>query len=274
MGASPVREILISAFDGEAFTSRADRVAVEEPLEIRLGKDPLAVVMRTPGQDMALAAGFLRAEAIIRDADDIGTMRHCTEGNDPDFENVVEVGLAEARAQQAEALVAQRAAERAIVTSTSCGVCGKRSIESLHVDAPPFEARVPVPLAHLPAFAERLSTVQAVFEQTGGLHGAAVFDASGELVVAAEDVGRHNAVDKCVGQLLLREQLPLPNATLMVSGRTSFEIVQKALVAGIQTVAAVSAPSSLAVELAEASQMNLIGFLRGGAFNVYVGDVG
>jgi len=263
------REIGVSAFDGGALARRTDRVATEEPLEIRLGKTALAVVMRTPGDDMELAAGFLFAEGIVREADDIGTMRHCTEGNDPDYQNVVEVGLSSARADAAEALLAARHAERSTVTSTSCGVCGKKSIESLHVDAAPFEAAPSLELERILAAPERLRAAQDVFEQTGGLHGAAILDAQGSLLVAREDVGRHNAVDKCVGHLLMREALPLTGATLVVSGRTSFEIIQKALLARIQTVCAVSAPSSLAVELARASNMALVGFVRGGRANVY-----
>lgn len=269
-----IREVGISALRDGAWSSRPDQVAAEEPLELRLGDEPLAVVMRTPGDDLELAAGFLLAEGIIRDADDLDFIRHCTRGNDAGEENVVTVQLSAARRASAEALLAQRKAERATVTSASCGVCGKRTIESLHTDAPPFGEPPllrPEQLVDLPG---RLRSAQAVFDATGGLHAAAVFDPTGELLVVREDVGRHNAVDKCVGHLLLRERLPVPGAVLMVSGRTSFEIVQKALMARMQTVCAVSAPSSLAVELAESSRMGLVGFLRDGGFNVYAGTCG
>ncbi|MCA9553186.1 MAG: formate dehydrogenase accessory sulfurtransferase FdhD [Myxococcales bacterium] len=270
---APTREIGVQAYADGAFSHRADQVATEEPLEIRLAGEPLAVVMRTPGDDMDLTAGFLAAEGIVRAARDIGTMRYCRQGTDPDLQNVVDVVLSGPRADTAEAALARRRAERATVTSTSCGVCGKRSIEALHCDAPPFEA--PPVLEHdvILALPPRLRQMQAVFQATGGLHAAAVFTAQGELLVAREDVGRHNAVDKCVGHLLLEERAPEPGMVLMVSGRTSFEIIQKALNARIQTVLAVSAPSSLAVELARASRMGLVGFLRGGAFNVYAGEV-
>jgi formate dehydrogenase accessory protein FdhD len=269
---APSRPLGVMAFADGAFSSRADAVATEEPLEIRLAGEPLAVVMRTPGHDLDLTAGFLAAEGIVRAARDLAALRHCHQGTDPELLNVVDVTLAGARAEGAEALMARRRAERATITSTSCGVCGKRSIEALHCDAPPFEAPPRLDPAVILALPARLRAAQVVFHATGGLHAAAVFSAQGDLLVAREDVGRHNAVDKCVGHLLLQERAPEPGMILMVSGRTSFEIVQKALSARIQTVLAVSAPSSLAVELAGASRMGLVGFLRGGAFNVYAGE--
>lgn len=269
MVADRIREIGVSTYLDGALQSRADVVVTEEPLEIRLGDEALAVVMRTPGHDLELAPGFLLAEGIVTEADDIDAMRHCARGADPDYENVVEVRLSPARAASAEGLLAARRAERSTVTTASCGVCGKRTIESLHTDAPPFEAPPKITFDRVLGQPDRLRAAQDIFERTGGLHAAAVFDARGELLVVREDVGRHNAVDKCVGYLMLRELLPLEGATLMVSGRTSFEIVQKALVARIQTVCAVSAPSSLAVELARASNMALLGFVRGASCNVY-----
>ena len=270
MPADRVRDVRVIAVAGEERSTRDDQVATEEPLEIRIGGKPLAVVMRTPGDDMELAAGFLKAETIIRDADDVDTIRHCTSGADEEYENVVDVTLSEVRRGSAEALLAERMAERSTVTSASCGVCGKRTIESLHADAPPFEQRAEVDPGLLTTLPDKLRTAQEVFDKTGGLHAAGVFDTRGNLLVLREDVGRHNAVDKCVGYLLLREMLPV-NGILMVSGRTSFEIVQKALVAGIQVIAAVSAPSSLAIELAETSNITLCGFVRNGALNVYAG---
>ena len=257
--------IRVARPDGTADKTAA--VVTEEPLEIRIDDQPLAVVMRTPGDDIELAAGFLRAEGIIRDADDVATIAHCRETDAS--ENVINVRLTEARRNTAEAMLAARAAERSTVTSASCGVCGKRTIESLHVEAPPFESLATVDPEIIAALPDRLRATQTIFDATGGLHGAGLFTADGALVVAREDVGRHNAVDKVIGATLLRE-MPIPTrSVLMVSGRTSFEIVQKALIARIQTVAAVSAPTSLAIELARASRMTLMGFVRGGAFNVY-----
>lgn len=267
------REIEIRRRFGRGLETGRDRVAVEEPLEIRIDGTPLAVVMRTPGDDLELAAGFLHAEEIVRSADDIETITYCRTPADPSLENVVNVRLSEARRGQAEALLAQRKAERSTVTSASCGVCGKRTIESLIAGAPPFAAPPRLDLGLLRELPARLRSAQAVFDQTGGLHASAIFDPGGALLVAREDVGRHNAVDKCVGHLLLREQLPVRGAILMVSGRSSFEIIQKALLARVQIVAAVSAPSSLAVELARASNMGLVGFVREHSSNVYSGEI-
>jgi FdhD protein len=250
-----------------------DRVVIEEPLEIRIEGAPLLVVMRTPGHDLELAAGLLLSEEIIRDADDIGTIEHCRDATDPELANVVNVKLSEDRRASAEARLAQKKAERATVSSASCGVCGKRTIESLTSGAPPFAAPPAIDLSLIVDLPSKMRPAQELFDVTGGLHAAAIFAPSGELIVLREDVGRHNAVDKCVGHLLLSERLPVPGAILQVSGRASYEIVQKALVARIQTISAVSAPSSLAVELARASNMGLVGFVRGGGANVYSGLV-
>jgi FdhD protein len=269
----PITDVGIAAFEAGALSSRPDRVVTEEPLEIRLAGEALAVVMRTPGHDLELTAGFLLAEQIIVDGDDLGTIRHCQTGDDATEGNVVDVRLTPTRASQAAALLATRKAERSTVTSASCGVCGKMTIESLGASCPAFD-KAPVlnPLSILP-LPDRLRAAQKIFDATGGLHGAGIFDAAGELLVAREDVGRHNAVDKCIGALLLTERLPIKNATLVVSGRTSFEIIQKALIARVQTVVAVSAPSSLAVELAKSSNMALVGFTRGQSLNVYAGEL-
>jgi FdhD protein len=240
---------------GEPIKER-DRVAVEEPLEIRVNGAPLAVVMRTPGHDVDLVAGLLLAEEVVRSTGDLLTIAACDE-------NVVEVQLTGS--------TDTRRAERSLLTSSSCGVCGKRTIESLHASAPAFEHAPEIDPELISLLPDRLREVQELFAETGGLHGAAVFDQKGELVVVREDVGRHNAVDKCLGHLFLRERLPLTSVGLIVSGRVSFEIVQKALVARVPLIAAVSAPSSLAVELARASNMALVGFVRGGGFNVYAG---
>ncbi|MCK6552005.1 formate dehydrogenase accessory sulfurtransferase FdhD [Myxococcota bacterium] len=267
-----IRQFDVTAHGPERRDARSDRVAIEEPLEIRIDGAPLAVVMRTPGDDLELAAGFLFAEEILRSSDDIGTIAHCRSGNDPDLANVVDVRLAAERRGTVEAVLAQRKAERSTVTSASCGVCGKKTIESLQASARPFPEAAVIDAALVATLPARLRAAQEVFDATGGLHASAIFSPTGELLVAREDVGRHNAVDKCVGALLLREQLPLRGPhVLMASGRTSFEIVQKALVARIQSVASVSAPSSLAIELARASNMGLAGFVRDGSLNVYAG---
>ena len=270
---TPTRSVVATVADGHDTESRSCTVVTEEPLEIRIDDRPLAVVMRTPGDDLELAAGFLRAEGIIRDSDDIALIAHCTDGDDPDLRNVVNVRLSEERKADASQRLAALHAERSTVTSASCGVCGKRTIESLHVDAPPFDAPVPVDPKVVTALPDALRANQTVFDATGGLHAAGLFDAQGRRQIVREDVGRHNAVDKVVGALLLREMEVESGAILMVSGRTSFEIVQKALVARIQTIAAVSAPTSLAVELSRASRMTLMGFVRGPTFNVYSGVV-
>jgi FdhD protein len=251
-----------------------DRVVVEEPLEIRLDGVSLAVVMRTPGHDIELAAGLLVAEEILLEPDDVATIAHCREGTDPDLENVVNVRLMPAATARVAARRAREKAERSLVSSASCGVCGKRTIESLHAAAPPFETPPrlePEALARLAALPEAMRTEQPLFDATGGLHATAVYGPDGRCLVLREDVGRHNALDKCVGHLFLREQLPVRGAVLALSGRSSFEMVQKALVARIQTLVAVGAPSSLAVELARASNMGLCGFARDGRLSIYAG---
>jgi FdhD protein len=269
-----IREFGVNALEKDgAHEEKTDRVAAEEPLEIRIDQIPLAVVMRTPGDDIDLSAGFLYAEEIIERADDVGTIAHCASGADPDLENVVNVRLSDGRAAAAEAMLATRKAERATITSASCGVCGKRTIESLHSSAKPFSRPPRIDPEAIRRLPDLLRSAQRVFDETGGLHAAGVFDAKGELRVVREDVGRHNAVDKCIGHLLLREALSIDGAVLFVSGRTSFEIVQKALIARIATVASVSAPSSLAIELARASNMALVGFVREGRLNVYSGEL-
>jgi FdhD protein len=255
---------------GDVRASAVDRTATEEPLEIRLHGRPFAVIMRTPGADRELAAGFLLAEGVIAGADDLGTIEHCrdreliaarpSEGR----ENVVDVTLTDV--SRLDRLLAER---RQVTTGSSCGLCGRRTIESLTVDARSIDAGWAIAGAALSACADRLRLKQAVFEETGGLHAAGLFARSGELVQVAEDVGRHNAVDKVIGRMLMCDALPLSDHALVVSGRSSFEIVQKAFLAGIPIVAAVSAPSSLAVELARDANITLVGFLRGDRFNIY-----
>ena len=241
-----------------------DRVAVEEPLEIRIAARPLGITMRTPGNDEELAAGLLLSEGIIGSIDDIGSIVVCRDESTSELDNVVNVRLVEGVAVDWDRV------KRSLLTTSSCGVCGKASIEALRARTEPlalsgsrFEAAA---ITRLP---EELRAGQIVFEATGGLHAAGLFSRSGELRLLREDVGRHNAVDKVVGAAMVQRMFPLDDAILMVSGRASFEIVQKAAVARIPMVAAVSAPSSLAVDLARDMGITLVGFLRGSGFNVY-----
>jgi len=243
-----------------------DRAATEEPLEVRLHNRPFAVIMRTPGADRELAAGFLLAEGVLKSADDLGTIEYCTDPGADHPENIVNARLANLSPDALDMLLAER---RNVTTNSSCGLCGRLTIESLQSDRPPLTSSWTVGSSAVLELPDRLRRAQAVFEETGGLHAAGLFARDGRLETIAEDVGRHNAVDKVIGRMLMAEQLPLSDHMLFVSGRTSFEIVQKAFIAGIPFVAAVSAPSSLAVELAEECGITLIGFLRGRNFNIY-----
>jgi FdhD protein len=244
---------------------RVDFVTVEEPLEIRLGRETLAVTMRTPGSDFELAAGFLCAEGLVRDPAEILRMEHCKEVASPEEEgNVLLVHTAEP--------VALDRARRLHLTTSSCGLCGKGSIESVLRRFPAVTSEARVDASVLASLPDRLRPGQPTFDQTGGLHAAGVFDLRGEPLAIREDVGRHNATDKAIGRLFLDGRVPLGDAILCVSGRASFEIVQKAVAAGIPAVAAVSAPSSLAIDLARESGLLLAGFARGGAFNLYSGE--
>ncbi|SFB73578.1 FdhD protein [Nocardioides terrae] len=247
---------------------REDRLAAEEPLEIRLQGRPLAVTMRTPGHDVELSAGFLVSEGVVSQRDHITTARYCAGSTDDGVNtyNVLDVQLAPGVA------VPETGLERSVYTSSSCGVCGKASIDAVRTRSSYDVADDPVVVdaALLAAMPERLRAAQEIFELTGGLHAAGLFDGrTGELLVAREDVGRHNAVDKVVGWALEHEKLPLRGTVLMVSGRASFELTQKASMAGIPVLAAVSAPSSLAVELADEAGVTVVGFLRGTSMVVY-----
>ncbi len=261
-----LRSVEVVRVRGGARTSQRDCAAAEEPLEVRLHGRPFAVIMRTPGADCELAAGFLLSERVITCADDLGAIAHCTEPTADHPENIVNVTLANGSSEAIDRLLAAR---RQVTTTSSCGLCGRRTIDSLAVDVIPVCASWSVPAATIAALPERLRARQAVFDQTGGLHAAGLFGRDGVLVDIAEDVGRHNAVDKIVGRMLMRDALPLSDHLLCVSGRTSFEIVQKAIVAGTPVVAAVSAPSSLAIELALEFGITLVGFIREGGFNIY-----
>jgi FdhD protein len=256
--------------------THADSVAVEEPLEIRLAYSTpdgratrsISITMRTPDNDTELAAGFLFGESIVRDASDIASIEPCgPPAPDSGNLNVIRVELGPDVAVDLGQL------QRHFYTTSSCGVCGKTSLDALRVTG--VDSLLDNDAAFskdvLTAMPVKLRELQATFDETGGLHAAAAFNAAGELLVTMEDVGRHNAVDKVVGALLLDDRLPAADLGLMVSGRASFELMQKALVAGMPLLAAVSAPSSLAVQLANEFDMTLVGFLRGDTFNIYSG---
>ena len=249
----------------QATEEREDRIAIEEPLEIRLGGKSVAVVMRTPGEDHELAAGFLFTEGILAGKQEVQKIAHRTDPKNPKLCNIINV------TPKGPVDLSERGWQRNFVASSSCGLCGKLTIESVHLHAPAVDDHFRVSTRVLLGLPERLRSGQAGFDETGGLHAAGLFDAEGRLLFLREDIGRHNAVDKIIGAALLSDQLPLSGRILMVSGRTSFEIVQKALMARIPFVAAVSAASSLAVELAESSRMSLVGFLRGESMNAYAG---
>jgi FdhD protein len=243
-----------------------DVVAVEEPLEIRLHGSPFVVIMRTPGADRELTAGFLLSERVIESADDLGVIEYCQAADLAGKENTVNVTLAGQAASRVPELLNQR---RAVSAHAACGVCGRRSIDDLMQAAARVQSPLRVPSRVVVELPGRLRAAQMAFEQTGGLHAAGLFDSAGRLAASAEDVGRHNAVDKLVGARLMMDDLPLSGRLLFVSGRVSFEIVQKAIVAGIPVVGAISAPSSLAIDLARDGGVTLLGFVRDGHFNVY-----
>jgi len=241
-----------------------DLVALEEPLELQIGGISLAVIMRTPGHDEELALGFLLTERVIVSADQVVRIRHCNVVPDPDAEdNVIQVTLREGVTVDYERL------RRNLYASSSCGVCGKATLANVLATAPPLDLQLTVSAQVLYRLPERLREAQAMFDVTGGLHGAGLFDRDGGLLAVREDVGRHNAVDKVIGWAVRQGMGLIEPRLLMISGRASFEIVQKAAAARIPVVAAVSAPSSLAVALAESVGITLIGFLRGQGMNVY-----
>ncbi|MFC3994367.1 formate dehydrogenase accessory sulfurtransferase FdhD [Nocardiopsis sediminis] len=268
MGRVTVREKVLR-IRGGTVGSRVDTLVVEEPLEIRLNGKALTVTMRTPGHDFDLAAGFLVSEGVISSAADIAAIRYCAgaTADGSNTYNVLDVSLAPGVA------VPDMTLERNFYTTSSCGLCGKASLEAVTTIAPWTVAEDPVrfDVATLAAMPDRLRDAQRVFDRTGGLHAAGLFTPEGELLAVREDVGRHNAVDKLVGWAVREDRLPLREHALMVSGRASFELAQKALMAGLPMLAAVSAPSSLAVDLAADSGLTLVGFLRGTSMNVYAG---
>ncbi|MFE7228463.1 formate dehydrogenase accessory sulfurtransferase FdhD, partial [Nocardioides sp. NPDC057577] len=268
MGRVTVGRPVLRVRDG-VISRRPDKLAAEEPMEIRVNGRPLTVTMRTPGGDFDLAVGFLVSEGVVHSADDVASVRYCAgaTADDGNTYNVVDVGLA------AHVPPPDASLERSFYTTSSCGLCGKASLEAVRTSSAWSVAEdtlrvTPELLAVLP---ERLREAQRVFDSTGGLHAAGLFDAEGNLLCVREDVGRHNAVDKVIGHALREGLVPLRNSMLMVSGRASFELVQKAVMAGIPLLAAVSAPSSLAVDLADDNGLTLVGFLRGSSMNIYAG---
>ncbi|KUO05877.1 formate dehydrogenase accessory sulfurtransferase FdhD [Streptomyces caeruleatus] len=275
MGRVTERRKVIRIRDGVVST-RPDTLVAEEPLEIRLNGKPLAITMRTPGDDFALAAGFLVSEGVLAEQGDLQNIVYCAGAtvDGSNTYNVVDVRTAPG------VVIPDITLERNVYTTSSCGLCGKASLDAVRTTArwpvddthggiaPPVRLD-PDLLASLP---DRLRAAQRVFDRTGGLHAAALFTEDGELLDIREDVGRHNAVDKLVGRALQNGDLPLSRTVLLVSGRASFELAQKAVMASIPVLAAVSAPSSLAVDLAAETGLTLVGFLRGSSMNVYAGE--
>jgi FdhD protein len=264
-----IATVAVTRIKGASTISGEDVLVIEEPLEIRAAwqaegaprEKAISVTMRTPGDDYDLATGFLFTEGLIRSADDIDSVRHWGSPN------VVRITLREGGRIDTAKL------DRHFYTTSSCGICGKTSIDALRVAARPLPPATPPLRDMIHRLPIALHERQTAFLATGGLHGAAVFDANGSMLCLREDVGRHNAVDKVIGSLLLRRAIPPSDGMLMVSSRASFEIVQKAIVAGIPLLAAVGAPSSLAVDLAREFGLTLLGFVRDGRFNVYAGEV-
>lgn len=260
----------VTVFDADRRTQRTDRVVTEEPLEIRItgpgGSKTVAVTMRTPGADFELAAGFLFSEGVVSDRSDIAGISYCKDDDLPadQLYNIVIVDLA------APPKVAIDVLERHFQTTSACGVCGKANLDALAMrGVGRIGGSFQVPVETITALADRLRDAQRLFESTGGLHAAGLFSAEGDAISVREDVGRHNAVDKLTGWALLAGRMPLSDRILMVSGRTSFEILQKAAVARIPVVCSVSAPSSLAIDVATEFGITLVGFLRGERFNLY-----
>lgn len=269
MGRITVRRAVVRVTVGQEPQRRIDTLAAEEPLEIRIAGAPLAITMRTPGHDVELAAGFLVSEGVIGAAEDFHSAIHCGgpgTGGEINEYNVLDVTLAPGVRPPAPEVT------RNFYTTSSCGMCGKASIDAVRTVSR-FDVRadpVTVGPEEVTSYPDRLRAEQAVFEKTGGLHAAALFDAAtGELLVLREDVGRHNAVDKVIGWAVGEDRLPLRGTVLMVSGRASFELTQKASMAGIPVLAAVSAPSSLAVDLAARAGITLLGFVRNGSMVAY-----
>lgn len=270
-----VREISMRRLNSAIESDETDLIAAEEPLEIRVEGKSIAVVMRTPGEDRELAAGFLLTEGMIRTLDDVKDIRHRPHCWSTDRSstaalvrsegNVIDVWLKNPASLDLQKL------SRHVFTSSSCGICSKASIEAVRQQFPPLQSFCEVDPQVILELPEVLAAAQETFKRTGGLHACALFDLNGQLLALREDVGRHNALDKVLGWALLENRLPLSEHILLLSGRTSFEMMQKSLAGGVPIVAAISAPSSLAVEFARDSGQTLVGFLRGERMNIYAG---
>jgi FdhD protein len=272
---SQVRSVQIKKIATDQQQTTPDLLAIEEPLEIRIGFGPtddrqqksLSVTMRTPGHDFELASGFLFTEGIIQDFGQLESIKYCEDvGRQEEKGNVVRVEL------KPEVEIDFKKLQRHFYTSSSCGVCGKSSINSVRVICQKLNDQFSIKKEVIHTLSDSLRKAQHVFEYTGGLHAVGLFSAEGELILLREDVGRHNALDKLIGAMLYKKDIPLSNHVLFVSGRASFELVQKAAVAGVSVFAAVGAPSSLAVDLAKEFGMTLLGFVRDNRFNIYCGD--
>ncbi len=263
----PTTNVKVVSVDAGRTRTRPDRLVTEEPMEIRLhgpGEEPapVAVTMRTPGADFELAVGFCLTEGLLTEPDDLASAAYCLGGDGEQQYNVVTVR------RRSPAVASIRA--RTFVATASCGLCGKAALDDVEQRVTPIPTTGPVvPASVLVTLPRRLAEHQQVFDVTGGLHAAARFDVDGELLASREDVGRHNALDKLIGHAFLEHELPLSRQIVLVSGRVSFELVQKAAMAGVPIVCAVSAPSSLAVHAAERFGVTVVGFLRGDRFNVY-----
>lgn len=264
-GRDQSRQIKIRKLNGnQSITEESDVVALEEPLEIRIRGNAIATTMRTPGNDIELTAGFISSEGIIKKRRDILEIAHCEDDKTIDDKNIVNVFL------HSDVKIDPEKVKRHFIANSSCGICGKATIESLHSLFPPIKSTISISTKNLNKFPEKLRNSQDTFDQTGGLHAAAIFDSDGSTVGTREDVGRHNAVDKIIGLSVL-EEIDLSSQILMVSGRISYEIMQKSLAAQIPIVAAISAPTSLAVEFAAENNQTLIGFMRNNKMNIYTG---
>ena len=260
MNSKMTTEVAIRRIGDETRAGSQDVVAIEEPLEIRIDCKPIVVTMRTPGCDPELAAGFLWTEGIIRRVDEVDSIQHCSSS---ETDNVVTVRLAKGVKLDPSKL------QRNFYATSSCGICGKATLDAIHQLVEPIDEMIPLDAQVIHSLPDRMRQVQATFDTTGGSHAAGLFDMDGSLRCLREDVGRHNAVDKVIGWAVLGRSMPLTNTILGVSGRASFEIVQKAAMARIPVLAAVSAPSSLAIEAARRFHQTLIGFCRDSRFNVY-----
>jgi len=270
MAKPPAPGVRVRKWSSGAWSEVPDVVVTEEPLQLMLDGVPLSVVMRTPGEDIELALGLMFAEGIVRSLDAIGHVRISAESGETASGISVDSSLVESNQIDVQLAVApRRRPERSMLSSSACGVCGAVLIEDLRRDLAQLPAGPTIDPALLPPLVERLRSGQGVFERTGGLHAAGLFSSGGDLICMREDIGRHNAVDKVVGRMLLDGRLPARDAILVVSGRAGYEIVQKSITAGMPLLAAVGAPSSLAVALSREFNQTLVGFLRGERFNVY-----